>query len=278
MKLFKRSSLFTSISKWVTIGVPVLMLLLTISTTVVKAQTKDTTHWNDEDLYTDDPVKAAYFGVGGGFIGGLFFANFDVLNTNIARPFVGQDAKSTIFMTGGQGFVTLPWVKNLRVGGMGSSGTSTCDCNDTSVQGNQVNRELKYTVGYGALTIDYVLPLGYKHFSIVPGIALGAGSVQLYAQQAANRASAFDINDEFSNGSNITHNYHSSFFFYMPQLQFEYSFKGFAMLRATVAYQGTSMGTWSVDDGVSLGSTDKLTGINGSGLSVSLGVFFGLFP
>ncbi len=259
----------------------ILIGLMTLSSSQLRAQTKDTTHWNDEDLYTEDKTAPSYFAVGGGVLGGAFLPNVTDLNKNIAQPFVGQDLASSIFMIGGQGFITLPWIKNVRVGGMGYGGTSPCDCKDTDVVGSKKNRMLTYSVGYGALTLDYVLPLGLKHFSIVPGVALGFGSVQIYAQQAENRAplSQFDINDEFGSAStNITHTYHAGFFLYMPQLQFEYSIKGFSMIRASIAYQGTSMRTWSVDNGVNLGLTDKLANINGSGLVASIGIFFGLFP
>ena len=245
------------------------------------AQTRDTTHWNDEDLYTEEAAsKPNYFAVGGGIIGGMFLPNLTDLNANVAQPFVKQNLPTSVFMLGGQGFVAVPWVKNLRVGGMGYGGTTTCDCqNGDFGLGASVNRMLTYSVGYGALTLDYVLPLNMKHFNIVPGIALGFGNVQIYAQQAQNRSTAFDIGSEFNAASiNITHTYHSGFFLYMPQLQFEYSIKGFSMLRLAVGYQGTSMRTWTVDNGISLGSTDKLSTTNGSGLVVSAGLFFGLFP
>ena len=163
---------------------------------------------------------------------------------------------------------------------MGSSGQSKQCCVDTTINGSAKSRMIQYSVGYGAVTIDYVLPLHLKHFSIVPGIALGVGSVQIYTQQAANRTSAFNIADEFIAGGNddISHTYHSSFFLYMPQLQFEYTIKGFSMVRLAVGYQGTSMGTWSVDQNVNLGPPGSLANVNGSGLVASLGFFFGLFP
>ncbi len=256
-----------------------LIALMSFLSQQLRAQTKDTTHWNDEELYTEDATKPSYFAVGGGILGGIFLPNLTDLNKNVAMPFVGQNLPGSVLMLGGQGFITLPWIKNVRVGGMGYGGTTTCDCQNVTVSGSTKNRMLTYSVGYGALTLDYVLPLGLRHFSVVPGIALGFGSVQLYAQQAENRGSAFDITDEFGSAStNITHTYHDGFFLYMPQLQFEYSIKGFSMIRATIAYQGTSMRTWMVDNGIALGSTDKLSTTNGSGLVASIGIFFGLFP
>src|SRR5439155_12756408 len=114
----------------------------------------------------------------------------------------------------GQGFVTIPWVKNLRIGGLGYSGSSAdCGCIDTSVNGSSVNRYLTYEVGYAALTVDYVLPLRTGRFHIVPGVALGYGAVNIFARQAATRLN-FDLG-EF-NGSSLytTHTYTAPFFLY----------------------------------------------------------------
>ncbi len=213
----------------------------------------------------------------------ILFRTYLSFNANVAQPFVGMNYRNEVWMIGGQGFITLPWVPNLRVGGMGYSGTSVdCGCTNQVItqDSTNVNRYLTYEVGYGAITIDYVLPLRTGHFHIVPGIALGYGAVNIYARQAANRLD-FNIGDEFGGGSpdNVytTHTYSSSFFLYMPQIQFEYNPLSYLMFRLTAAYQGTSMGTWTVDQGVSLGNTSGLSGINGSGLVISLGAFLGIF-
>ena len=237
---------------------------------------QDTTHWNDADLYVEEPSSPSFFSVGGGVLGGYLMPNLDQFNTVFGQPFSHQTIANHVWMLGGQGFVTLPWVKNLRVGGMGMSGAANCGCGDTTIQGSTVGRFLEYQVGYGALTIDYVLPLRTGRFHIVPGIALGLGSVNVYARQAQSRD--FSVTGDFNGPSlNTTHTYTSSFFMYMPQLQFEYSPIGYLMLRVGAGYQGTSMGTWTVDRNVTLSNTDQLKDINGSGLIVSAGVFFGLF-
>ncbi|HZK75582.1 MAG TPA: hypothetical protein VFD13_01625 [Candidatus Kapabacteria bacterium] len=244
----------------------------------------DTTHWNDEELYQEAGTPStSFFSLGGGILGAYFIPDFSTFNTVFAQPFVRMNYRPQVWMIGGQGFVTVPWIKNLRLGGMGYGGTSSdCGCPDTTISKDsiRVNRYLTYSVGYGALTIDYVLPLRTGHFHIVPGIALGYGAVNIYARQAANRID-FNIDDEFSGNTpdNVytTHTYTSHFFLYMPQLQFEYSPIGLLMFRLTAAYQGTSMGAWTVDQGVSLGNTSALSGIKGNGFVVSVGAFVGLF-
>lgn len=253
-----------------------LVLGLTVTGTAFAQIEQDTTHWNDEELYNEEPSSPAFFSVGGGVLGGLFMPNLDDFNKYFAQPFAHQNIDNKVWMLGGQGFVTIPWVKNLRVGGMGMSGASNCGCGEDTIQGSVVGRFLEYEVGYGAITIDYVLPLRTGHFHIVPGIALGMGSVNVYARQAQTRD--FDVASDFNVPTlNTTHTYTSSFFLYMPQLQFEYSPMGYLMLRLSAGYQGTSMGAWTVDRGVALSNTANLANVNGSGLIVNAGVFFGLF-
>ena len=242
---------------------------------------KDTTHWNDEDLYKDEDRGApSFFSVGGGLLGAYFKPDFSSgFNKNIAQPFTGKTYREQVYMMGGQGFITIPWIKNLRVGGLAYSGTSSdCGCTDTTIMQDKVGRFLKYQVGYGALSLDYVLPIRSGRFHIVPGVALGFGSVNIYARQAANQIQDFDIRTQFD-GTNpyTTHTFTSHFFMYMPQIQFEYAPLGYMMFRLSAGYQGTSMGTWTIDQGVSLGNTAGLSGINGSGLVASLGLFLGIF-
>lgn len=254
--------------------------LLFSSSSVIAQIEEDTTAWNDEELYDEQAAEApVYFAVGGGPIGGVFMADLESFNQNIARPFVGKDIGNSVFMLGGQGFISVPWIKNLRVGGMGYGGRSEQCCKDTLIDDEMVSRSLEYNIGYGGLSLDYVLPLNIPKFWIVPGVVLGVGSVEIFAQQALQRP-LFDIEREFPAGGNknITHNYQSTFFLYMPQLQFEYSPIGFMMLRASVGYQGTAMGKWEVDRGVGLGTTTKLDNVNGNGLIANFGIFFGLFP
>lgn len=235
--------------------------------------------WNDSELYEDEASEPpVYFAVGGGPMVGLFMPNLDAFNKNIAQPFVGKDISNSVIMVGGQGFISFPWVQNLRLGGIGYGGRTEQCCIDTVVDGQSVSRTLEYNIGYGGLSIDYVLPLNLGKFYIVPGVTFGLGSVEIFAQQATQRNS-FNIRNEFDQASkNITHNYHSTFFLYMPQLQFEYTFSGFMMLRAAIGYQGTAMGDWEVDRGVEITDASGLNDINGNGLIANFGVFFGLFP
>lgn len=239
---------------------------------------RDTTAYLDSELYEDRSETPVYRWLGGGFSVGYFTPNLDAFNTNIARPFVGEDVKNTVILYGGQGFIPFPWVENLRVGGMGYGGQTEICCQDyVASSGQDLTRSLKYSLGYGGLMLDYALPLGIDQFNILAGVELGLGGVEIEAIQAANRTS-FDIETDFNTPSvNITHTYSSSFFMYKPRVIFEFAPTNFLMLDLSVGYQGTSMGTWKVDGDVGLGDTQKLNDINGSGFIVHFGINVGFF-
>jgi len=243
---------------------------------------RDTTHYNDEELYDGDAVGGSpgYSWIGGGLVLGMHLPSLTDLNSLIAARFFkhGETLKEQAFMIGGQGFIPLPWVKNLRVGGIGMSGNSNICCvPDTTTLGQPVMKSLTYHVGYGALTLDYSF-FNSSKFHILGGMELGLGAIDIIAQQAANRT-IFDIGSEFDSPStNITHTYHSAFFLIKPEVEFEYAPLKWLMFRLAAGYQITSMGTWTVDDKVPFTQdAGALTKVNGNGPVFHLGVFVGFF-
>ncbi|MEP7235939.1 MAG: hypothetical protein ABI778_11650, partial [Ignavibacteriota bacterium] len=168
-----------------------LVLILSAGTSLAQPNiSRDTTRYNDEELYEGDALNSApsYSWVGGGIIFGMHLPSLTDFNTNIAQKFIQQDLKGQTLMIGGQGFIPFPFVKNLRLGGIGMSGNSSVCCVPaTTTLGQPVMRSLTYHVGYGALTVDYSF-VNAKRFHILGGIELGLGAVNIIAQQAANRS------------------------------------------------------------------------------------------
>ncbi len=256
----------------------IVLLCLAGTTFAQQNIARDTSHFNDEELYGDAmAASSSYSWIGGGIILGLHLPSLTDFNLNIAQPFIRQNLKEQAFMIGGQGFLPFPYVKNLRIGGIGMSGNSSICCvPDTTTQGQPVMRSLTYHVGYGALTVDYSF-VNASRFHVLGGVELGLGAINILAQQAANR-NAFDIHSEFDSPStNITHNYHAGFFIVKPQVEFEYAPLRWLMLRLAAGYQITAMGTWTVDDAVSFKDAASLTKVNGNGPVFHLGIFLGFF-
>jgi len=257
------------------------VVILLSSTAIAVAQpniARDTTHYNDEELYMDAATtEPGYSWIGGGLILGLHLPSLTDFNSKIAMPFIHQNLKEQAFVIGGQGFMPFPWVKNLRIGGIGVSGNSNICCvPDTTSLGQPVMRSLTYKVGYGALTLDYSF-FNSSKFHILGGLELGLGGIDIIAQQAADR-NTFDIGAEFDSPStNITHNYHAGFILIKPQIEFEYAPLRWMMVRLGAGYQITSVGTWKVDDDVSFKDAGALTKVNGNGPVFHLGLFLGFF-
>ena len=239
---------------------------------------RDTTHYNDEELYGDAAAGSqGYSWFGGGVVFGLHLPSLTDFNSQIAMPFIKQNLKEQAFMVGGQGFAPFPFVKNLRVGGIGMSGNSNVCCvPDTTTLGQPEMRSLTYHVGYGALTVDYSF-VNTNSFHVLGGLELGLGGLDIIAQQAANR-NTFDISSEFNSPStNITHTYHAGFVIVKPQVEFEYAPLKWLMLRLAAGYQVTAMGTWTVDDAVTIKDAGILSKVSGNGAVFHLGVFVGFF-
>lgn len=271
MNRYKRSIIFAFV-----------LLCLAGTTYAQQNIARDTSHFNDEELYGDAlAASPGYSWIGGGIILGLHLPSLTDFNLNIAQPFIKQNLKEQVFMIGGQGFLPFPYVKNFRIGGIGMSGNSNICCvPGTTTLGQPVMRSLTYHVGYGALTVDYSF-VNANRFHVLGGVELGLGALNIIAQQAADR-NTFDIRSEFDSSStnitqNITHTYHAGFFIVKPQVEFEYAPLRWLMLRLAAGYQITAMGTWTVDDAVSFKDAASLTKVNGNGAVFHLGVFLGFF-
>jgi hypothetical protein len=239
---------------------------------------RDTTRWLDSEIYEERNDKPTYSWTGGGFSVGYFTPNLDKFNADLAVPFVDQEVKNTVLLFGGQGFIPFPYIRNIRIGGMGYGGkTEKCCVDYTAASGQNLTRSITYSLGYGGMMLDYALPLGWNRINVLVGTELALGGVDIEVKQAAKRT-FFDISKEFdSPTTNITHTYSSSFFLYKPRVILEYAPTNFLMFALSAGYQGTSMGTWKVDGDVDLGDTAKLDPINASGLIIHLSLNIGFF-
>ena len=255
-------------------------LVLLFASVVAVAQpniSRDTTHYNDEELYSESTGSTpGYSWIGGGLILGMQLPSLTSFNAEIAIPFIKQNLKEQALVIGGQGFMPFPFVKNFRIGGIGVSGKSQVCCVTDTISGQPVARSLTYRVGYGAITVDYAV-FNSNRFHILVGTELGLGGVDIIVQQAVDRKQ-FNINSEFSQQTfNITHTYSARFILVKPQVEFEYAPLRWLMFRLAAGYQITSMGTWKADDNVGLGDVGALSKVNGNGAVFHLGVFLGFF-
>lgn len=234
----------------------------------------------DDFEITDIPEEEAhpYFGLGGGANFYMLQPKFDDINAMTARLKIPA-LDGGMLLSGGAGFISAPFGKHLRIGGMGWGGLKS-ECADVidTINGTPVSerRTAEFGVGAGGVTLDYVYPLGFTHNKVViaGGVMLGLGSISLQLDQTTSDPRTFD--NFFTGGAspNFTRQMHAAFFSYTPYLNVEYSILAFLMLRASVGYNGMSVGTWKVDRAIDISGVPA---ISGSGLAYGGGLFVGIF-
>lgn len=232
----------------------------------------------DEDLdklsFEETPLvdqESPYFVIGGGFIATWHFSNFDEIhkNTRLAN-FAAADMEAPIFLSGGAGFVTIPYLPNFRVGVFAAAGGKrvTATVGDTT-------RTLSYSLGYTGGSIDYAVQIT-KKLTILPGLNIGGGALTVETGQTVGKR---DYSTELgapTNPNNFYGKMTSSFAFIQPNLNIEYSVTSLSLLRINAGYMLGFMGAWRAD----LSTTEMVhvpKEINSNGLTLQVGLFLGLF-
>jgi hypothetical protein len=171
------------------------------------------------------------------------------------------------------------FIPNLRVGGLGMSGS----LKSTSLDAFGLRRDAELTVGFGGVTIEYVVPV-VERLDVSVGVMLGGGGVDIRLQQdlGGNKRWSQEWID-FSTGSyrtgsqvdNIQRELSGAFYVWVPSVTVEYAILGWLGVRAGVSYVGMSDPSWTID------GSDALLGVpddvKGNGVMINAGVFVGAF-
>jgi len=258
------------------------MMLLMVSGTWVLAQQDD----DDEPLPPPRRSMGPKIGGAGGFTQNILFLDMgpinEVLNSANAAPFEGNG----LLMIGGQGYGYILLLPNFRVGGMGGSGTRKSTKLEVLQSGFDIRRDVELSVGYGGVTMEYVIPV-IPRLDIAVGALLGSGGMSFKMTRDDGSAKIWSdpngntgVWDEFrSSAPNGPFNYSrtlsGSFFIYQPSLNVEFSLLRWLGLRVGTSYLGMVGSNWKVDDKYDLlGVPDK---ISGKGWMINGGIFVGTF-
>ena len=213
----------------------------------------------------------AKFGGAGGFSPIILFPNYDAVNVEAGK--LGMNKLSgPLFGWGGSGYVYVMIIDNLRLGGIGFSGFQS--------EKNKLNgfdNELVYSLGGGALTIEYTFPF-VKNMALSAGIMLGGGGIDINIYKNSGSYSWQNIWENVINNTNdIDKNYNlsNSFFLISPTLNLDFPITRFLAFRGGVGYQFTFGNDWSFSNGKKL--NDAPSRLNGSGFLIQTGIFIGLF-
>lgn len=215
----------------------------------------------------DRQSGSAYFGIGAGYVGGLWYFPASDISSNLVMPYAMHGSYTApMFVSGVSGFLTVSLIGNLRIGFESLSGSQThTESHDT------LQHRASMSLSSAALQIDYAFPL-LRGLIVAPGIYLGRGSLSFEHTSGPSRA---EWSPNGNLGRAVTSTLEAPFWLIRPTLSLEYALSGYASLRAWGSYNLTVMGTWQENAITTVNSVPSA--INARGFAAGLGLFIGLF-
>lgn len=212
----------------------------------------------------------AKFGMAVGFTPTVVFPDFSSINVKMEN--LGLDAfpESGIITYGGGGYAYLTFIKNLRIGGTGFSGSSS---RSTQLDGKNISVE--YSTGGGALTLEYTIPT-IKNMALSVGVMLGGGSSEIDIYSSTGELSWDDIWSNQSSTAEANHkNISNSFYFVSPTVNLDFPLNRFAAIRIGGGYQFTVFNDWEYNNDLPLSGVPENS--NSDMWFIQTGIFVGFF-
>ena len=236
---------------------------------------------SQEDLIPPKRSRTAKVGFFGGLTPGWLFVDVDPLNEFLVAANGAPLKDNGVFLFGGGGAVYIGVINNFRIGGVGMSGSISSSLVDAS----GVRRDADLSVGFGGVTVEYVIPVA-ERLVIAVGTMLGWGGVDLTLREDNGENLTWDDEwADFGSGnynnpstgliSNITRKLTGSYVVWVPSLNVEYAVLGLLGARVGVSYVGMNAPSWTVDGEYDL--TGAPGDVNGRGFMINAGLFIGAF-
>ena len=211
------------------------------------------------------------FGFGGGFNAVWLMPKLDDLNKMMPNTGVESFSNSGFMGFGGSGYVYLMFIDNLRLGGIGISGTTT----RTGFK-DGFNRQIEYSVGLGGVTLEYTLPF-VEGFGISLGGIIGVGSstVSFYQNNGSFNWDDLwkDITDPAKKTQNIARKMSNTFFTFVPTLNIDVPISRFASFRVGGGYIFSFGENWKGDNNIALNGVPS--SLKGNTFFIQTGLFIG---
>ena len=221
----------------------------------------------------DEVGWVSRFGAAGGVAPILVFPNIDLLNTQVDKMGIGKLSNSGTFAIGGSGYVYIMLVENLRIGGIGFSGSKS-----SSGFVNGLNKEVKYNYGLGGVTVEYTLPF-IKSIAVSVGAILGGGSSSIEIYQNAATFTWDNVWGKVNNGTVMTNQVSdkitNSFLTIVPTLNIDFPISRFIALRVGGGYITTFSNSWKVNNDQTLQNVPS--DLSSNSFFIQTGIYFGLF-
>lgn len=212
------------------------------------------------------------FALGLGFTPGWIKADVNAINDKM--PGIGIDKlPAGFFATGGSGFISIPFIRNLRIGGMGFGGSTS-----NSSVANGLNKEVMYSVSMGGFTAEYTFPF-IPNVAVSIGAILGRGSNTIEIYQHRTELNWDGIWQEVSNPAVETQNIHrkltNKHFMVTPTLNIDIPFYRFFAFRIGAGYKIAFSETWEYDNNQPLNNIPSK--LNSNLLFLQAGIYIGFF-
>lgn len=218
----------------------------------------------------EDVGWVARFGAAGGFSPTLVFPNVDAINLQIKNMGLENLSSKGMLVYGGGGYAYIMLVDNLRIGGIGLSGTQT-----SSGFNNGFNKEVKYNYGLGGFTAEYTLPF-IKNIAVSIGAIVGVGSSSIEIFQNKNNFTWNGIWSDVSNNSsqNIYKKITNTFLTITPTLNVDIPLSRFIAFRIGGGYITSLANSWKADNEQDIGNVPS--DLSSSSFFIQTGIYFGL--
>ncbi|MCL6098732.1 MAG: hypothetical protein M1391_09180 [Bacteroidetes bacterium] len=239
------------------------ILLLFVLTIPLVAQEGDEVGW------------VGRFGAAGGVAPIFVFPNIDQINTQVEKMGIGKLSSSGTFAIGGSGYIYIMLVDNLRIGGIGFSGSKS---SSGSVGG--LNKEVKYNYGLGGITVEYSLPF-IKSIAVSVGAILGAGSSSVEIYQNSGNFTWNNVWGKVNSGGVMTNLFKvsdkitNSFFTIAPTLNVDIPISRFVAFRIGGGYITTIGSSWKINNDQTISNVPS--DLTSNSFFIQTGIYFGLF-
>ncbi len=213
------------------------------------------------------------FGAAGGFTPMWTIPDLKAINEVLPSFGVDNLPEGGMLVLGGGGYVYVMFIDNLRIGGMGFSGSvsrsSTLD---------NFNKEVIYSVGGGAVTIEYTLPF-IKKVAVSVGTMIGGGSVEIEVYRNQGNFNWTNLWDEASDNTNQTNNISrrlkNNFFSISPTVNVDIPINRFIAFRLGGGYIFSIGNDWKIENDQPLNNVPS--SLNGDSFFIQTGIFLGFF-
>ena len=250
----------------------VIAALLTIVALTIFAQDEDSTSDSNSFRRTKSKVGGA-----GGFIPAWGLFKFDEINKVLKSSGLPVLENRPMYLAGGEGYGYIMFLKNVRMGGRGMSGTISSTMIDPTTNPN-TKKSVDYRISYGGFLVDYVMPIGDR-LDVSVGLTLGGGSVDITMTRDDNSFKVWNnLWTEFGTNTatkNTTQHLNGSFFALQPSANIEYAILRWFQIRVGVTYPYMTNASWKLEDDKDLlGVPAKL---KPDGPVITGGIMFGFF-